>query len=191
MNIGPTNTLSSFGVMTEVENQLLKSENENKKVQKTVIESKTEDLKHKRQERIDNLQERIKMVGQGQSGCLKFLKIVTIVASAVMAPFTAGASMGLTAGTTAALQIATAALSAIGAIVGGLEQLQEALKQSKLTLNQAEGQQILAIITETKKWIEDEQNLLQEATQNQRESLEEYKFMLSELEESFSTMNNV
>lgn len=183
MTTVPSTSISSFGVVAEAENQILISEHEKARAAKTSIKTKKESLEQQRQERIDNLQERLKMMASSHGGCLKFLKVITLVASVISTPFTAGASASLATAV-------SAILSAVGGIVTGLEQLKEAMKQKNLLLNQAEGQQILAIITETKKWIEDEQNLLQEASQSQRESLEEYKFMLSELEESFSTMND-
>lgn len=182
-----SNGISSFGVLNEAEQQLLTSENEEKKIKKTTIKTNEKFLDKKRQERIDNLEERLEMLGKGRSGCLKFLKIFTIVVSVVSAVFTGGASLSALA-ISAAVRIASAAVMAIGAITTGLEQLKEAMGQKKIILNQAEGQNILAIIMETEKWIEDEKSQLKESQIREQESLEEYKHSLKDLEESFKSM---
>ena len=181
--VAPTG-FSSFGVVAEAEQQILTSQNEEMKAAKTSVKYKEKVLEKSREERIENLQDRIKSLASGHSGCLKFLKIITFVASVVTIPFTGGASLTLAAAV-------SAILAAVGGIVSGVGQLLDALQQKKLILNQAQGQQILAIMQETKKWIEDEQNILKEASEDQKQTLEGFKMTLNDLEESFSAMVNI
>ncbi len=194
MTVLASNNISSFGVVNEAEQQILISYEEDNKAAKTSVKYKERALEKFREERIENLQDRLNMLAQGQGGCLKFLKAIVCVAAAVSSVISGGTSLGLLAtasALTSAMTIASAALSAIGAITQGLEQLHEALKQKKLILNDAQGQQIMAIINETQKWIEDEKNLLDGVHQDQKQSLEEYKLNLKDLEESFSAMINI
>lgn len=183
-----TGNISAFGVVNEAEQQLLTSEAEEQKVRKSSVNDKKEVLQKHREERIDNLQDRIKMLGQGQSGCLKFLKIITLVGSALSAPFTFGSSLGLSLAITSAIRIASAVLTGVGAITSGLEQLKEAMREKKILLNKSEGQQILALISETEKWIEDEKSQLTDSNRREKESLDEYKQTLKDLEGSFQSM---
>ncbi|MDO8518800.1 MAG: hypothetical protein Q7T11_01395 [Deltaproteobacteria bacterium] len=185
--LAPANGVSAFGVVQEAENQLLSSEMEDRKVRKSAVNDKKEILHKSREERIENLHDRIKMLGSGGNRCLKFLKAITMIASIVATPFTAGASLSLIALSTA-MTVAMAVVPALAAVTKGLEQLKEAMHQKKLVMNKSEGQQILAIIAETEKWIDDEKNQLNDSNKREKDSLDEYRQTLKDLEESFQTM---
>lgn len=187
---GSAGNLSSFGVVNEAEQQLLQSEAEEKKIQKSSVQYKQKALEKYHEQKIDNLQERLKALAGGHGGCIKFLKVISFVAMAIAAPITGGASLALEGAALAAMTIATAALTAIGKITDALIQLEEAMKDKKLILNQAEGLQIMAIIDETKKWIEDSKSQLKEAGEREQESFDEFYQMLQNLEASFQTMLN-
>lgn len=181
--------VSSFGVVNDVEQQLLKSQNGDFKTNKSSINYKKTSLQKQREDHLKNLQDRIKMAAHGQNGCLKVLKVVTIVAGAVGAAFTGGAS--LMGAVSATALITTAAIGAAGKIVDGLQQLEEAMKEKKLMLNEAQSKQIMGLIEETKKWIDDEKVHSDDLNQEQSQSLEEFASTLADLEQSFSAMTKV
>lgn len=195
--------ISSFGISAEVEQLLLKSQSEDMKSSKANVKAKGTFIEHKREERIQNLQDRIQALAQGQNGCLKFLKVAAIVGGAIAGVVSAGATVAATAAaiaasaaittttTMTAAAIVSAALGGIEQITNGLLQLQEALKQKKLVLNSAQRQQIQMIITETKKWIEDEKSNLENITSSQKQSLDNFHQTLSDLEESFKAMSQI
>lgn len=180
-----------FAIAADVEAQILRSTAEDQKVAKTSVNDKSEILRKNREERIHNLEEHLRMLSGGHGGCLKFLKVVSIVASAVAAPLSFGSSLGLGAAVTSAMQIATAVMGGLSAITMGLDQLKEAARAKKILLNQADGRQILAIIDETQKWVEDEKKNIQEYAARDRRSLDLYKNTLKDLEQSFQTMIQV
>lgn len=192
MLIGAPNKISSFGVVNEAQHQILQSQDEDKKIHRSSVRDKQKLLERKREERIENLEERLKALASGRGGCLKFLQVISIVAAVVAAPISGGSSLGLGLGLssmmTAATAIASAALGAIGALTEGLMMLKDAMKQKRILLNAAEEKMIMSIINETEKWVEDEKAALDHSNEQERESLEEYKSMLQDLERSFEAM---
>lgn len=173
--------LSSFGVVNEAEQQILTSEGEEKKTQKASINDQKKSVEKLHEQRQENFEKRLHMLASGHAGCLKFLKVITMVASAIAAPLTAGASVGIA---TAVI----AALTAVSGIVEGLGQLEEAMQQKKLVLNKAEGQQILMLIQDTQKWIDDSKSHLDDSNTRERDALDQYSQQLIDLETSFKTM---
>lgn len=179
MPLSASHRISSFGIVNEAQQQILQSLNEDKKIRKSSIQDKQKILERKREERIDNLEDRLKALASGRSECLQFIKVVTIVASAVAAPLTGGTSLGIGLGLV---------IGAIGAVSEGLMQLKAAMKNKEIVLNRAEEKTILAIINETEKWVEDEKTALEHSNERERLSLEEHKAMLQDLEGAIGSM---
>ncbi len=165
--------LSSFGVINEAEQQILNSEGEEKKTQKASVNDQQKSVQKFHEQRQENIEKRLHMLASGHAGCLKFLKIITMVVSAIAAPVTGGASLGIG--------------GAVVAIIDSLGQLKEAIKQKKLVLNQADGQQILELIQETQKWIDDSKSHLNDSNTRERGALDQYSQQLLDLETSFKT----
>lgn len=182
---------NSFAIASDVETQILMSGAEDQKISKSTISDRSKILQKDRQEHMKNLEERIKQMAHGHGGCLKFLKVVSMVVGAIAAPISMGSTAALSAGLMAAMQVTTAVAGALGALTSGLDQLKQAAQAKKILLNQAEGQQILSLIDEAQKWIEDEKSHTQENQRQENESLDQYKATLKDLEQSFQTMINV
>lgn len=181
----PYENVSAFGVVNESFQEILRAEAEDRKISKSTIRDRERELHQYREERIKNLEQRLKMLAGGRKGCYKYLKVITIVVGALAAPFTGGTSLAGATAITMALTIAQAALSVASAITGGLEKLKNALHQKKIMLKQSEGEQILALIEETNKWMEDEKAQLSQGQERKRASLEEQSQTLKELDNSF------
>ncbi|HBF12830.1 MAG TPA: hypothetical protein DDW49_05500 [Deltaproteobacteria bacterium] len=176
-----TNNAIGFGVLNQAEQQILRNEAETQKSQKSEIRTKNSFVQKKREERIQNLQDRLKMMSQGHGGCLKALKIIATVAAVVAAPFTGGTTLAIIVAVTAVLNT----------VATQLEQLKIALQQKNIVLNKAEGAQISAFIEETQKWVEDEKMNLHASKKKETQSLEEYQQTLRDLEHSIQSMIQV
>lgn len=186
MQVPSNNKISSFGILNQAEQEILKSENETKEVYKSSIETNKSFLEQKRQERIDNLEERLRLLAKNNGGgCLKFLKVISIVVAAVTAPLSGGLlSLPLA-------KAVSLVLNAISSVVEGLEKLKAAMHQKEILLNQAGGQDLLRLIQETSEWIDDEKKFLDESNIREKESLEAYRQSLRDLEKSFESMIRV
>lgn len=164
---------SSMAIAAEVHTQMVASNAEDSKVQKNRVKSKHEEIKQQRQERLDNLEERIKLLAKGNNKCLKALKAITMVLAIAAAPFTGGSSVA----------IAIAVCSAvIGALAKGLEVGQKGKKDKKLALNAADTKEITAIIQLTEKILNEEKSRLGQTNKRQSNAIEEYQQQLQDLQ---------
>lgn len=184
--------LSTFSTINDATHSLINNQREIQKSHKSKINDHQKHLKQKREERLQNLEDRLRQVSQNHKGCMKSLRVISIVITSLAGFASMGTALPGLGGALSAMKIASKTIFAISEslnqLIGGLEELKEASQQKKLLINEAHAKEILAIIQETEKWIEEEKEGLKTSQKKEKRILEEHQSKLIELEKSYQSM---
>lgn len=169
MSISQQN-LNVEGLINQASADLLKSSAETAQVDKVSVKKHTQELKDKRQDRIQNLMDQMKGVASGK--CLGFVKAIAKVGDFLLSPVSA-LSMG----------------KLNGALTKAVENLDEAKKQGKLAGIQINGQKISKMIENLKKFVQDDTQSLQENDTRTNKEAQQLMKILSDIDETYTAAN--
>lgn len=171
--INGSHGLDLEALINNVSKDYAQSDIDDKKVTKARVQSYSGKIADKRQERLDNLKERLKGPGGG-GGCFKFLKAVFKVFDFLLKPLSA-----ITLGKFRVELSKT------------LDMLKNAKHQKRLLALQANGQGILKSIQGLKKLLQDDFDRIK--TQDDQSAKESQKIMqiLDEIQDTFKTTSQV
>lgn len=162
--------LNVEGLINQVSADLLKSSSETTQANKVSIQKHTQELKDKRQDRIQNLMDQMKGVASGK--CVNFVKSIAKVTDFLTAPISA-------------LSMGKLNLSLSQAVEG----LDEAKKQGKLAGLQINGQKISKVIENLKKFVQDDTQSLQDNDAQINKEAKQLMKILSDIDETYTAAN--